>query len=183
MHVSRGNTFQLEYTKKQNQNQKVNPFIHPDSRAPPSVTNPNDSIDGDGPRGVRRITRRKPVEPVRADRPKDPDGSAAEQSRGRQPDRSRSDTYIKMRSPSPNPFRGSTSQDFNQSEPLNFDKPPSVGAPPTRLATTKSLPEGLNKHFYHFGGDACAVSKQAPPKTGFQIDADWLALSANQITA
>ena len=34
----------------------------------------------------------------------------------------------------------------------------------------------LNKHFYHFGGDACAVSKQAPPKAGFQIDADWLAL-------
>ena len=171
MHVSRGNTFQLEYTKKQNQqqNQKVNPFIHPDSRAPPSDKTP---IDGDGPRGVRRITRRKPVEPVRVD----PTESAADQCRGRQSDRSRSDMYIKMRSPSPNPFRGSTSQDFNQSESLNFDKPPSVGAPPTRLTSTKSLPEGLNKHFYHFGGDACAVSKQAPPKAGFQIDADWLAL-------
>ena len=170
MHVSRGNTFQLEYTKKQNQqeNQKVNPFIHPDSRAPPSDKTP---IDGDGPRGVRRITRRKPVEPVRTD----PNESAADHSRGRQRDRSRSDMYIKMRSPSPNPFRGSTSQDF-RSEPLNFDKPPSVGAPPTRLTSTKSLPEGLNKHFYHFGGDACAVSKQAPPKAGFQIDADWLAL-------
>ena len=170
MHVSRGNTFQLEYTKKQNQqeNQKVNPFIHPDSRAPRSDKTP---IDGDGPRGVRRITRRKPVEPVRTD----PNESAADHSRGRQRDRSRSDMYIKMRSPSPNPFRGSTSQDF-RSEPLNFDKPPSVGAPPTRLTSTKSLPEGLNKHFYHFGGDACAVSKQAPPKAGFQIDADWLAL-------
>ena len=177
MHVSRGNTFQLEYTKKQNQqNQKVNPFIHPDSRAPPSVKNPSDSVDGDGPRGVRRIIRRKPVEPVRTDRPKDPNESATGQSRGRQTDRSRSDMYIKMRSPSPNPFRGSTSQEFNQSEPLNCDKPPSVGAPPTRLTSTKSLPEGLNKHFYHFGGDACAVSKQAPPKAGFQIDADWLAL-------
>ena len=169
MHVSRGNTFQLEYTKKQNQqqNQKVNPFIHPDSRAPPSDKT---QIDGDGPRGVRRITRRKPVDTVRAD----PKESATD--RGRQPDRSRSDMYIKMRSPSPNPFRGSTSQDFNQSEPLNFDKPPSVGAPPTRLTSAKSLPEGLNKHFYHFGGDACAVSKQAPTKAGFQIDADWLAL-------
>ena len=179
MHVSRGNTFQLEYTKKQNQqqNQKVNPFIHPDSRAPPSVISPNDStFDGDGPRGVRRITRRKPVEPVRTDRPKDPNESATGQSRGRQTDRSRSDMYIKMRSPSPNPFRGSTFQEFNQSEPLKCDKPPSVGAPPTRLTSTKSLPEGLNKHFYHFGGDACAVSKQAPPKAGFQIDADWLAL-------
>ena len=173
MHVSRGNTFQLEYTKKQNQeqNQKINPFIHPNSQAPPNDQNPTptDRVDQDGPRGVHRITRRKPIDPVPGDRPV-PDPT--ENLRGRQPDRSRSNINIRMRSPSPNPLlRASldTNPSIDQPNPANLEKQPSVGAPPTRLVSTTSLPEGLNKHFYHFGGDACAVSKQAPTKFGFQI--------------
>ena len=173
LHVSRGNTFQLEYTKKQNQqqNQKINPFIHPNSRTPPNDQNPApvDRVDSDGPRGVRRITRRKPIETIHTDDLNGPEQT--ENLRGRQPDRSRSNVNIHMRSPSPNPLlRASQNSNLPIDQQNPAEKRPGVGASPTRLVSTTSLPEDLNKHFYHFGGDACAVSKQPPPKFGFQID-------------